>query len=169
MSIKNLKKAISELEIKEHKDYQSIGEMINELKKKEEEYFKSELYQKYLEKEQQDSEQRRQQAMSLAKKREAQTKEWIENGTLKKGVFIKVSGTRDGEGIREFIDLDYTHWNQNRIICRKWSSLKRVWPWGLKKSPAELAKNGFAQVNGIWVRPESEMTTHDYSKVIGIL
>lgn len=99
----------------------------------------------------------------LAAARAANVEKWIKDGTLKKGVFVKVKGARDGAGIREFFSHDY-----RAIHCRQWRPVS-AWAMNKAASPDALRAQGYLKVGGMWISPEPQMTTHEFDKVMRII
>jgi hypothetical protein len=103
---------------------------------------------------------RRARDIALRAERHRNVLKWLTNGELTKGTFIKVSGARDGKGVREFISA-----SNNRLVCRQWLPvfMLRV------DVPSLMHSRGFKKVDGKWYQPADQMTSHEFNKVVKIL
>ena len=70
---------------------------------------------------------------------------------VKAGMFIKVTGARDGYGVREVISVE-----MDGVACRQWLPNGR---------PRHSNRDGFSKT--LW-RAENQMTTHMFDKVTGV-
>lgn len=101
--------------------------------------------------------------------REQHVKDWLKAGKLVKGMFIKVTGTRDGHGIREFLEV-----TDGRLVCRQWTVVRRVidsrYAGAAHRDPRDKTFSGCKQLfDGTWIKPETQITTHDFCRVAKIL
>lgn len=78
---------------------------------------------------------------------------------LEVGMFIKVTGTRDGQGIREVLEL-----TEDQVVCRQWNAIPA-------KRYNAYPHYSFGDVRKLndeyYITPNSQMTTHGYEKVLG--
>lgn len=112
--------------------------------------------------EEEDRETRRQRDTQVRRERAANVQKWLADGTLVNGTFIKVSGARDGHGIREFISHD-----DCTVHCRQWLPVRFSRYEAI--TPDVLRASGLLKIDGRWLRPEAQMTTHGFDKVVKIL
>lgn len=95
----------------------------------------------------------------LAEREETIT-EMLAHGRLVRGMFLKVTGARDGHGIREFLELSPSG---NRLVCRQW--------WPIRKT--QLHNHDLGQCkrmdDGTWVHSVNQITEHDFCRVAKIL
>lgn len=112
--------------------------------------------------EQKKQEERRRRDAQTRRERAANVRKWLEEGYIVKGTFIKVSGARDGHGIREYISHD-----ERTLHCRQWLPVR----FGLREvvNGDKLRSRGCLKIDGRWIEPEAQMTTHEYDKVVKIL
>ncbi|TFG99674.1 hypothetical protein E4H12_01885 [Candidatus Thorarchaeota archaeon] len=119
------------------------------------------------------AEDRRQQKAASRQKLEGErflgTRALIDSGYLKKGSFIKVTGARDTNSIREVVDI---HRDNKHLTCRKWSPVNVTQKQRNDPMNAHFddwRENGYLKIDGKWYRPEPYMTTHGYSKVATVI
>lgn len=94
--------------------------------------------------------------------REATIIQMLDAGDLVRGMFLKVTGARDGHGIREFLELSPSG---NRLVCRQWMPHKKM----LRDNVSQLENLGWRHYDGGWIHPTSQMTTHDLCRVAKII
>jgi len=120
----------------------------------------SDEYANQIHKESNALEQRRVKDTQRLEEREQRVAEMLAHDQLVKGMFLKVTGARDGHGIREFLELSPSG---RRLVCRQW--------WPIRKT--QLHNHDLGQCkrmdDGTWVHSVNQITEHDFCRVAKIL
>jgi len=155
-TLKEIIAAIDALPVEAFKNtYGSDGEINKALKRGWDRWMNSQerVYAEHREEEKRDD--RRARDTALRAERTRNVKKWLKDGTL-----VKVSGARDGKGIREVIS-----WDSRQLHCRQWLPEHRA----DCKHPDDLRLAGCVKVADVWIGPMAQMTTHEFNKVVKIL
>jgi hypothetical protein len=162
-TIKDIVAAIDALPVTAFKDtYGSSGEINQALRRGWDRWMESSERVLHKNLEEKAREERQEKDAERARQRAANVKQWLKDGTLKQGVFIKVSGARDGLGIREFIGA-----RERVIVCRQWQTSS--WKRRLDKDAKLVKKGKEVWLGGSELMPSDQITTHEYDKVVKIL
>lgn len=166
MDIKTLLKEVRQLNITSHSENATLERISEELIQIRRRYYNSEEYRTEEIKLRQKENQKRIAKDKKKKEHASKVKAIIDAGVIKPGTFIKVGGTRDGDGIREVLGIDKED-GRIRLTCLKWN---KVDPFYTKKlTEVDLRNRGYLQVGDLWLSKDSYITTHDVSKVQKIL
>lgn len=142
--------AIEQLPVETFADYHLVNHKVKEaLDKREQEWHTSPAHDRYLKNDQNRLERR--QAIDMARHA---TRARFAREHVKKGMFIKVTGARDGYGIREVVSVE-----MDGVVCRQWLPTR---------SPQShmfsfVSRPGYV-ANFV---PANQMTEHMFDKVAG--
>jgi hypothetical protein len=146
-TLADLTQAINELPLEAFADHVATSKASGAIFTRLREYENSTLYQAYLDRQNDERTQRQKNDAKVAKARAKWARE-----NIKKGMFVKVVGARDGVGLREVISVE-----MDCVVCRQW--LPHRWRHNYwVKDPSFMKAE--------W-HPANQMTTHEFSKVAG--
>jgi len=152
-TLKEIITAINALPVVAFGDDRSLDNLHGLLKNRRSEWFRSNECQQQDELEEAKREKRRKKDAQTLNEREANVRKWLKDGTLIKGTFIKVTGARDGYGIREVVEIKSDH-----LVCRQWLPFNRC-----TYGTAEI------KIDGRSFSAQTQMTEHGFNKVAEIL
>jgi hypothetical protein len=162
-TLKDIVAAIDTLPVEAFKDtYGSSHEVDQAIKRGYKRWVESPEHDLHEKREEEEQKTRQKRDAERARERAANVKQWLKDGTLKQGVFIKVSGARDGLGIREFIGA-----RERVVVCRQWQTSS--WKRRLDKDAKLVKKGKEVWLGGSELMPSDQITTHEYDKVVKIL
>lgn len=107
---------------------------------------------------------RRKKDMVRSLNRDVDVRKWIKGGDIVPGTFIKVLGARDGKGIRQVVDIE-----TDRLTCRQWMPIAFGELRQVQKDPDGARNAGYLKIADVWIKPQSQMMTHDFNKVVKLL
>lgn len=165
-TLKDIIDALQGMPISEFKDRKAYAKLREVLTGRDQEWFRSDEFRKAIEEQNAETQRKALKEAKVRLARARQVQDWLKTGELKKGTFIKVSGTRDRDGIREMIEQEPGR--QGRLVCRQWhvasSGLLRMFERG-----QDPKKFNYELKHGMWMQRQSQITTHNFNKVVKIL
>jgi hypothetical protein len=163
-TLKDIVAAIDALPVEAFKNtYGHSHEVEQAVKRGYQRWANSREFEIFTRREEEAQEARRTRDTEVRRERAANVEKWLEDGTLVKGTFIKVTGARDGHGIREFISLQGHY-----LACRQWLPM-RFSRHDKTIDPDKLRSQGCIKIADMWISPQAQMTTHEFNKVAKIL
>jgi hypothetical protein len=151
-TLKELLAAINALPVTAFGDDRTLDIVHARMKERRSEWFRTDEPRKQNEQEEAKLQDRRHLDAQRFAQRERQVRKWLKDGTLTKGTFIKVTGARDGYGIREVVEI-----KTDRLVCRQWLPFNRC------------TYGDAIKMDGKSFSPQAQMTEHDFNKVAKIL
>lgn len=163
-TLKEITQLLDDVPLKEFSSYEAVSALQSKVRRLADAWTRTPDYQ-----DEQDIADARRQARAKREAQKAidrtkQVRKWIKDGDLVSGTFIKVRGTRDGSGIREFMEM-----KAGRLVCRQWQAAA---PYNVKRAreyPNELRDLGYIKIAGMWLQPQDQITTHEPDKVLKLI